>query len=175
MKAKITILFVSIFTLTSMAQINGGFFTGQDMYGNYYVYFQGTNVINSPLKIEILTVNEQTRERKSWNCNLGVNKNFTIGPADNWFWMPGEKLIINYPNGKSVFWVYAPNQNININPGRTKAEIDMQINKIERNLRDVRQNYENCTSVTLKPSYYQMILKYEEMLRNLRTERIYAR
>jgi hypothetical protein len=95
--------------------------------------------------------------------------------------MPGEKLIVKYPNGRSVFWAYAFVQNVNgynstnSNSVRTKTEIDFQITKTERNLMDVRQNYENCTSVTLKPSYYQMILKYEELLRNLRTERIYAR
>jgi hypothetical protein len=74
MKAKITILLLSLFTLTSIAQVNGGFLMGQDIYGNFCIYFQGTNVTNSPLKIEIVAVNEQTRERKSWNCNLGVGK-----------------------------------------------------------------------------------------------------
>jgi hypothetical protein len=62
-----------------------------------------------------------------------------------------------------------------IKSGMTKAAIDLQISRVERNLREVRRNCENCSSLTLKPSYYQMIRKYEEMLENLRTERLHAR
>lgn len=204
---KITFTILFAFTaLFSIGQITGGFFYGTDYGGNVYVYFQGTNISQYSIRIEIRSINEQLDQEKSWNCNLSSGDYFTVGPSDGWFWQPGEKLIITYSNGTSYYWVYALQQNYNsydnfmdrdimtpawmdnvpdINnydqfnssksTNRTKAEIDIQIAKLERYLSDARRDYENCSSVVLKPSYYKIIQNYEEKLQELRTERIYAK
>lgn len=68
-----------------------------------------------------------------------------------------------------------PQNRSNVKTSRTKAEIDLQISKIQRYLNDAQTNYRNCSSVTLKPSYLQIIRKYEGLLDDLRRERVYAR
>ena len=207
MKKTIFTILLAFTSLFSIGQVTGGFYYGTDYGGNVFIYFQGTNVSQYSIQLEIKSVNEQLKEEKSWNCNLAPGNYFTIAPSDGWFWQPGEKLIITYSNGTSYYWVYAPQQNYNsyndfmdrdiMTPSwmydipdisdynqfnstnskshRTKAEIDIQIAKIERELSDTRRNYENCSSVVLKPRYYRIIQDYEKMLQKLRTERIYAK
>jgi hypothetical protein len=97
--------FTVLFALTSMfsiGQVSGGFLYGTDNMRNIYVYFKGTNISQYIIQFKIRSVNELLDEEKSWNCKLSTGENFTVGPSDSWYWQPGEKLIITYPNGASV-------------------------------------------------------------------------
>ena len=187
----IAFLFISTF-LTG--QVSGGFFQGSDYWGNTFIYFKGTNTTPYHTQVVIRAVNESLMQEKSWAYSLFSGSSFTIGPSDGWIWQPNERLIISYPNGSSNYWVYKPGQNHDNegaygdiatpdhnandrirNTKRTKAQIDLQISKVERNLSEAKESYKNCTSMSLKPGYYRIIKNYEKMLEELRMEKAYAK
>jgi hypothetical protein len=86
--------------------ISGSFKIGMDDNGNRVVYFQGNNLTRYNIPITIMTVNEELNENRRWAFNFFAGKSFSIGPNEGWFWQPGEKLIIYFPNGQSTYWVY---------------------------------------------------------------------
>jgi hypothetical protein len=63
--------------------------------------------------------------------------------------------------------------------GKSKIQIEAEIQKCERNLRDAEQNLKRLQdrneSVTLWPQYQQIILKYKSMIENLQREKIYSK
>lgn len=112
MKQNIILAMFILIGWTAQAQISGGFNTGTDIYGNKYVYFQGTNNSSYNININILCRNDNLDEERAFNFSpLYSGNSFTIGPANGWIWQPGEKLYITYPNGKSVYWVFQPRNN----------------------------------------------------------------
>ena len=98
-----TILLASI-SFFSIGQINGGFFYSIDEYGNWYLFFKGTNTSEHQISFKIKSINENLNQEKNWNCELAPEKYFTVGPEDNWAWQPGEKLVVTYPDGSSCYW-----------------------------------------------------------------------
>lgn len=107
MKKVVVLIVIILLTCSAQAQISGGFYYGSDVYGNGFVYFQGSNVSASNLNIKVICKNDDLDEEKVFYFTpLYSGNNFTIGPADGWIWQPGEKLYIIYPNGKNVYWIY---------------------------------------------------------------------
>ena len=183
---KRTLLIICLLTLHlfSTAQISGGFFSGTDCFGNMFIYFKGTNNSQYNFNIEITSINYQLNQQKQWNCLLESGNSFTIGPSDGWYWQIGERLIVRYPNGQSIFWIYPPSlpfndQNLsNKRTGRSLAEIELDIQKAERELEwnenKLQSLMDKNECITLWPSYQQIIRRYKEKLEKLRIEKINA-
>lgn len=108
MKKIVLTIFLIVSNYLVHGQITGGFFTGMDYYGNQYVYFKGTNVSPYNLYINVIYFSEKLDQYHTlYYSPLYYDTYFTIGPANNWTWQPGEKVVIVYPNGNKVSWVYS--------------------------------------------------------------------
>lgn len=91
--------------------ISGSFNIGYDDNGNEVVYFQGNNLTNYNIPITVVSVNEELNQNRRWSFNSFAGKSFSIGPNEGWSWQPGEKLVIYFSNGQSIYWVYGASQN----------------------------------------------------------------
>ena len=86
----------------------GGFFSMPGLYGTSFVVFQGRN--NSPLVLYGVTItatSESLRQTRTFWQNVAVapSQTFIVGPLQNWYWQPGEKLTVSAPGYKTGEWI----------------------------------------------------------------------
>lgn len=99
--------------------INGQFLTSQDNRGHIVVYFKGFNACQFAIKAEITCVNKITKERVSYELkSLAPGQAFTIGPENNWYWQPGERIYITVGTN-TAYWIFNPQTRIETTTNRT--------------------------------------------------------
>lgn len=98
-------MFIGLLTLTfifqSFSQISGGFYRSQ----NGSVYFSGKNTSQYTLTINVVAVNEQLNQQRSWQYTINPSRIFIIDESYGWQWQTGEKLYVQFANGQSIYWV----------------------------------------------------------------------
>lgn len=95
------ILSLSILSLTTFAQLRGGFNYGQDG----HIYFYLTNNLNQQVPISAIAQNTVKRESRTANGIILPGNVFFFGPNYGWAWEKGETMTITYANGQSYSWV----------------------------------------------------------------------
>lgn len=182
--------FVFCSMMLSTAQVNGGFKSEADNYGNEIVYFEGQNVANSTLyDMKIYCVNEIKDQKKELVLSgLIAGQKFTVGLREGWSWENGEKLYVVYSNGRSVYWTFSQAGAIQYNntndatQRRLKIQqIDLQINQYQRKLQDAQRSLQlsielgnknpSITNSMLQQSQRNLIQTYEQQIANLQNQR----
>lgn len=170
-----------VFTTTLLAQITGGFYNQ-----NGYIYFIGQNVSGYGLSnLTIKCVNNELNQQQTFTMDFLSNGNrFSVGPSEDWVWQPGERLIITYANGQSVYWVYqpapiynSPYDNSFNNSSNNNMVIREQIRQLESKIRDAERSlrqYEewnrkdpSISNSQLVNSQRQLIRTYQDRIQQL--------
>jgi hypothetical protein len=88
--------------------IKGNFYSVTDDYGRPLTIFIGENTTNIPLYIKVYATNVRGGYSPVSSGLLGAGDNFYFGPSQGWIWLSnyGNKMIIEYSNGESVYWAY---------------------------------------------------------------------
>lgn len=106
---------VNILTISSFAQLRGDFIIGQDD----HIYFVATNTTgyNFYIHVSAISIDNTTSPTET----IQVGEGFYLGPSTpwKWYWRKGDKILVTYPNGQSVYWicpytdkVYKQNNNV---------------------------------------------------------------
>lgn len=98
MKRSIFVAILALASLNCFAQLQGGFTTGQDG----HIYFQATNVSGYQFTAIIKAISEDRTNTET----ITVGQGFYLGPSTpwRWYWKEGDRIIVTYPNGNSVYW-----------------------------------------------------------------------
>ena len=171
------LLFLCVFfggTLTLMSQITGGFYQQ-----NGYVYFMGQNISGGALRnLTIRCVNSVLSQQQTFRMNFLVNGGtFTVGPNDGWAWELGERLIVTYANGQSVYWDFQPVPTLGMpddnmyyyNNSTSDNMVDRErIRQLESKKRDAERSlrmYEQWNEENPSVSNSQLIISTKRLIR----------
>ena len=175
MKRKLLLLCAFFYSsLSLMSQIVGGFYQQ-----NGYVYFMGQNVSGFTLRnLTIQCVNAVLSQQQTFTMNFLANGGtFTVGPNDGWAWEVGERLIVVYANGQSVYWDFqpvpayvAPNTNMyDYDNSASDNLVDMErIRQLESKKRDAERSlrmYEQWNEENPSVSNSQLINSTKRLIR----------
>lgn len=84
---------------TGNAQQLNGYFADSTDGINYWL----TSTYGSPVNVQLIAVNEQTREQRSTTVTVPAYGSVYFGTNYGWAWMPGEIMYVRNAAGQTIF------------------------------------------------------------------------